>query len=227
MALVETNQQSLVWVVLPAERPPAVLIARPGGVGRTLPVARFAADADLGPGRGEAIRAGVVILAQAGRVTLRAHEIPVLVQFRPVQDIVVFDLFIGIEMKPALTAFFFRSCVPGNRQRLNPAIRKPNEILLQRIDAKGVFHLELGGPAVRPVGFDDKLAVLSAETRMYAVVVETGVVEVAEYGFVGCVLHRGLVLRRAPRSYFRLVTPRTRLAADEACRRRRFVSLPP
>src|SRR5215470_11102169 len=42
------------------------------------PVACFASDIDLRPLRLEVIGAGIVILSQIRRVTIRAHEIPVL-----------------------------------------------------------------------------------------------------------------------------------------------------
>ena len=40
-------------------------------------------------------------------MTLGAHEVPVLIKFRPMQNVVVPDIFTGIKMKPALPAFFF------------------------------------------------------------------------------------------------------------------------
>jgi hypothetical protein len=117
-------------------------------------VAGLAADADLGPGGGEAVRRGVVILAHAGRMALRAHEIPILVQLGPVQDVVVLDVLVRIEMKPALAAVALRAAVPGDREGLQAAVGKFDEILLQRLDAEGVFHLERGELAVGPVGLD-------------------------------------------------------------------------
>src|SRR5579872_5028501 len=105
-------------------------------------MAGLATNADLRPFGCETIRLGIVVFAQARRVTLRAHEIPVLVQLGPVQDVVVFDLFVRVEMKPALAAFVFRSRVPGNRQRLNTTVWKFDEILLEWIDAESVFDFE-------------------------------------------------------------------------------------
>ena len=46
--------------------------------------------------------------------------------------------------------------------------------------------------------------------------VEARIVEIAEYGPVGSVLHRGLVLRGIPQFCFALVTACADLAADEA-----------
>ena len=156
--LVEADQQTFGPIFRLAEWPPTLLRARPCDVARALAVAGLAADADLGPGGGEAVFGGVVILVHAGRVALRAHEIPVLVQLGPMQDIIVLDLLARIEMKPALPALLLRPAVPGDRERLQPAVRKFDEILLQRIDAEGVFHLERRELAVRPVGLDEKLA---------------------------------------------------------------------
>ena len=150
-------------------------------------------------------------------MALRAHEIPVLVQFRPVQDIVVLDFLIGIDVKPALAAFVLRPAVPGKRQRLNTAVGEFDEVLLQRIDAKGVFHLEHGKLAVGAVGLDQEFSVLAEEARMHAVIIEAGIVEIAEHGLVGGVLHRGLVLRGIPQLCFRLVAAGAGLAADEGC----------
>ena len=208
----------LLGILALAERPPALLLARPGGVARALAVAGLAAHADFRPGRCEAIGLGVVVLAQARRVAFRAHEIPVLVQFGPVQDIVVPDLLVGIEVKPALAAFVLRPAVPGERQGLQAPVGEFDQILLQRIDAEGVFHLENGELAVGAVGLDQKFPVLAEEAGTHAVIIEARVVEIAEYGLVGGVLHCRLVLRAAPQFRFGLVAACAGLAADEGRR---------
>src|SRR6185437_5853921 len=102
--LVEAHEQSLVRVVVLVRRP-AFLLLCPGHVRRALSVARFAADADLGPCGGEAVLRSVVILAHAGRVALGAHEVPILIELGPMQHVVVLYVLIVIEMKPALAAF--------------------------------------------------------------------------------------------------------------------------
>ena len=86
---------------------------------------------------------GVVILAHVGRVAVGAHEIPVLRIPRPVQFIAVVDLIVRIEVEPALAAPRFRPSVPGDRQGLQPAVRKFNQVLLQRLDAERVLDLEV------------------------------------------------------------------------------------
>src|SRR5262249_13184876 len=102
LPLVEAGRQPFRRVLRSAERTPALLVARPGNVPRSLAVAGLAADADLRKGGGEPVAGGVVVLAHAGGVALGAHEVPVLVQPGPMQDVVVLDLFVGIEMEPAL-----------------------------------------------------------------------------------------------------------------------------
>src|SRR4051794_29124086 len=87
--LVEVNEQSLHRIFALAERPPALLTARPGYVARSLAMAGLATDADLGPGGGKFVFRRIVVFAHAGGVALGAHEIPVLVQFGPMQDVIV------------------------------------------------------------------------------------------------------------------------------------------
>src|SRR5262249_54305116 len=137
----------------------------------------------------------------------------------PMQDIVVLDLLVRVEVEPALAALLFRPAVPGDRQRLQAAVGKLDQVLLQRVDAESVFHLERGEPAVGPIGLDQKFPVLAEEAGMQAVVIEARVVEIAEHRLVGRVIHRQLVLRRAPERRLRLMTLCASLAADECGRR--------
>src|SRR6516225_7020097 len=115
------------------------------------------------------------------------------------QGIVVLDLLIRVEMEPALAALIFRPAVPGDGECLHPAVRELDEILLQRIDTKCVFHFEGGELAVRPVGLDEEPAVPAQEARMHTVIVETRIVEIAEHSLVGGVRHCELVLGAAPK----------------------------
>jgi hypothetical protein len=181
-------------------------------------MAGFATHADFRKARGKTIVSRIIVLAHAGRVALGAHEIPVLVQLGPMQDVVVFDLLVRIEMEPALAALLLRAAVPGDRERLQPAVREFDEILLQRIDAEGVLHLERGELAVRSVGLGEKFSVLAEEARAHAEMLEAGVVEIAEHRLIGGVLHRVPVLRCAPQLRLRLVAAGTDLAADEGGR---------
>src|SRR5262249_57043208 len=100
----------------------------------------------------------------------------------PVQHVVVLDLLVRIEMEPALAALLLRPTVPGDRQRLQAAVGKLDQVLLKRVEAERVLDLEGGELAVRPVGLDEKFAVLAEEARAHAVMLEARVVEVAEHG---------------------------------------------
>ena len=180
-------------------------------------MAGFATDADFGPCRRKAIRLGVVVLGDTGRVALRAHEIPVLVQPGPVQDVVVFDLLIGGEMKPALAALVLRPAVPSERQRLNAPVGELDEILLQRIDAEGVLRLKDGKLAVGAVSLDQEFPSLAKEAGTHTIMLEAGIVEIAKHGLVGGMLHRGLMLRGIPQLGLRLMAACAGLAADEGC----------
>src|SRR5680860_420706 len=158
-ALVEAREQAL-GVVVRSKQQPALC---PSDMRGALAVTRLAADADLLPGGVEAIGLRIVILGDAGGVTLGAHEVPVLVQLGPMERIVMADMLIGVEMEPALAALRLRAAVPGNGERLHAPIRKLDEILLQGLDPERVFHLEFVERAVRPVGLDVELAVLFEE----------------------------------------------------------------
>src|SRR5262245_14160913 len=105
-------------------------------------------------------------------MTFGAHEIPVLIELGPMQDIVVVDFFIGIEMEPPLPALFLWAGIPGDRERLHAPVRKLDQVLLQRIDAEGVFHLENCELSIGSVCFDQRLAIPSKEARTDAVIIE-------------------------------------------------------
>src|SRR4029434_2239387 len=96
-------------------------------------------------------------------MALGAHKIPILVEPGPVQNVVVFDLFVRIEVEPTLSAFMLWPTVPGDGKRLQASIGKLNQVLLKRIDAEGKFHLEGRQLAVRSVGLDEALSVLAEE----------------------------------------------------------------
>ena len=161
-------------------------------------MAGFAADADLGEARGEAVLRRVVILAHPRRVALGAHEVPILIELGPMQDVVVADLFMRIEMEPALPALVLRARIPGERQRLDAPVGKLDEILLQGIEAEGVFHLEGGELAVRAVGLDHELVAVAEEARVHAEIVEARIVEIAEHGVLARMRHGMRVLRPVP-----------------------------
>src|SRR5262249_39852440 len=94
-------------------------------------------------------------------------------------------------------ALLFRAAVPGDRERLQAAVREFDQVLLQRIEAEGVFYLERGELAVGSVGLDEEFPLLAEEAGVHAVIVETRLVEIAEHRRIGRRAHRLLVRRRA------------------------------
>src|ERR1700675_921312 len=89
--LAKSFHQSHGRVVDLSERPPTVFIARPADMARSLPVTCLATDADFREGGREPVVCRVVVLADTGGVALGAHEVPVLIELRPMQHIVVAD----------------------------------------------------------------------------------------------------------------------------------------
>ena len=144
------------------------------------------------------------------------------------QNIVVLDLLVRMEMEPALSALLLRAAIPGDRQCLQPAVRKFDEILLQRLDAEGVFHLERGEPAIGSIGLDEEFPILTEETGMHAVIIKARVGEIAKHRSVGRVLHGEFVLRAVPELRLRRMALRAGLVTDEICNRSapRAASLP-
>src|SRR5438874_6232865 len=112
VALIYEHSKTFFGIVDLSEWPPALPCARPTDVTRALPMACLTADAGLRKGRRKPVVVSVVILPHAGRMAFGAHEIPVLVQLCPMQDIIVLDLIIGIEVKPALAALVLRTTIP-------------------------------------------------------------------------------------------------------------------
>ena len=181
----------------------------------------FAGDVQLRPGRRIGVAGCVVVALEFRRVAVGAHPVPVLAQAGPVQRILVGDAIVGIEVKPASATLLLRSRIPCDRQRLHAPVRKSDEILLQRIHAERIENLEVGHLAVLAIRGHEKLPVAPEERRDDAVVGESRIVEVAEHGRIGRVLHGFRVLRGLPCGEFAGVTFAARLGADEARRRGR------
>ena len=192
-ALVEAHREPVVAALAPGQ--PALLPLGPGDVGGAGTVAGLAGDVDLRPGGRVGVGGRVVVLAQLGRVALGAHEVPGLVDAGPMQRIAGLELAVGVEMEPALPALVLGPRIPGDAERLDPAVREGDQVLLQRIDAERVADLEVAELAVRPVGGDEELAVALEEARGHAAVGEAGVIEVAEHRLGRRLLHRERVLR--------------------------------
>ena len=105
---------------------------------------------------------------------------------------------IWVELIPALAAFFLRSRIPCNAERLNPAARKLNEVLLERPDAERVTDLKIAERSIWTVGSDPKLAVLFVECACDFAVAERTTVEPAKHSLLGGRLHGDRVLGAKP-----------------------------
>src|SRR6266853_916298 len=217
VTLVQEHSKTLCRIIALSEWPPALLVACPSDVTRSLPMAGLAADAYFCPDGTKAIIRCIVVFLHAGRMAFGTHEIPVLVQLAPMQDVVMLDLVVRIKMEPALAAGFLRPAVPGKRQRLQSPIGEFDEILLQGIEAERVLDLEHAELAVGPVGLNQEFSVFAKEARVHAVIVEACLVEIAQHRLLGHVLHGPLVLRAAPPVRLGPMAAGASLAADEGC----------
>ena len=139
---------------------PAGFALGPGNVLGAGPVAGLAGHIDLRPGGREGLRGGIVVLLQIRGMAFRAHAVPVLAGFGPVQLIVVCDLLVGVQVKPALTSLHFRPCIPGQAQRLQTATGKFHQVLLQRFDTESVLDRVVMQRAVRAFGANHERPVL-------------------------------------------------------------------
>ena len=191
------------------------LVLRPRDVCGTRPVTAFASDGKVAPrGRVCAVRR-VVLLAHVDRVAIRAHEVPVLLAPGPVQSIAMVDPVVWIEVEPALTARGLRTRIPGDRQRLQTAARKFDQILLQRLDTERVLDVEVRELPVRAVGADDETLVATRERRLHACIRNPRVVELALHGLRARALHRARMLRSLPRGRLCRVACYAGFTADE------------
>ena len=87
-------------------------------------MAGFASHVYLRPGGVEAIGCGIVVLFEICRVAVGALVVPVLIDASPVKRMSGRQLLVGVEMEPALATLVLRPRIPGNAQRLHPAIGK-------------------------------------------------------------------------------------------------------
>ena len=93
-------------------------------------------------------------------MTLRAHMVPILIQLRPMQHVVVLNVLLWIKMKPMLSTLLLGPTVPSDREGLYPAVRKLDQILLQRIDAERVLDLKYSKLSIVTICLDEKLSIL-------------------------------------------------------------------
>src|SRR6266851_6161055 len=126
-------------------------------------VACFACYVDLCVGGCISTRAQFVVLAQVGRMAIRAHVIPGLVDTGPVQRIRRRDSLARVEKEPTPASTLARPAVPCDSERLQASARHGYQILLQWIDAKRVLDFVITKGAVGTVSTDHELRVPSKE----------------------------------------------------------------
>ncbi len=97
------------------------------------------------------------------------------------QNIVMPDVFVGIEMEPALAAFVLGSAIPRDRQCLQPPIGEFDQVLLKRVHAKSVFHLISCKLSVGPICLDEKFPVLAEEPGLNIEILKARVFKIAEH----------------------------------------------
>ena len=119
---------------------------RPGDMVRGRPVAGLAAHRHLRELGLIDAALRVVSLSHRGGVAVRAHEVPVVAQPGPVQRVASGDVFLRVQVKPALA-----DRIPSDVQGLQPPARQFQQVLLQGLRAEDIAHLELGQGAVRTI----------------------------------------------------------------------------
>jgi hypothetical protein len=124
-----------------------------------------------------------------------------------VQRIVMGDVLPGVDVKPALPALFRRPRIPADRQRLQPAIRELDQVLLQRRDAEGVFDRVVGRLAIRAIGIDEPATVTAEEGGDLAGRLELRVIEIAKHCLLAGHLHGEIVMGALPGPQFFGMTP--------------------
>ena len=134
------------------------------------------------------------------------------------QPIASFQVLVGIEVKPALASLIFRPAVPGDADRLQPAARHRNQILLQWIDAERIRDRIVVQRAVRTVGAGHELVAVAKESGRDPEMVELGAGKIAEHRRSCGRLHRQRVVRALPSIKFRRVAASAGPAAHKAGR---------
>ena len=179
-------------------------------------MAGLAGHVHFGPARIEAVGLRVVALLETGGVTGDAHGVGRLVAAGPVQHVAGRRRLVRQQVEPLAFAR-----VPGNLQRLQPALAGVDQVLLQRFVAEGVGDLEVGHAAIGAVGVHHVLVAAPEEARGHALVPELRVVEVAAHR-LRCRRGHGLgMVRRRPGLAGRLVAAQTLGVFDIGGRRQR------
>ena len=181
---------------------------------RSRTVTGLAAHVHLRPGRVVGERARVEALVEIRRVAVGAHVVPIEVTPRPVKDVVGRHRLVGIQVIPALSALFLRPRIPADLQRLIPAAREGNEVLLQGVVTEGVFDLHVARRAGLVEGIHPVSAVLPEKAEDLPEVIEGRVVEITEDEFLRRRIHRLVVIAQEPILKLGLVAGLAALVTD-------------
>ena len=186
----------------------------PGG----WPVTGLAADADFGP-TGRVTRVGrVEVLAYVSAVALDAAAVRVLNMARPEEGVLGIDIFVGLQMVPALPALHCRPAVPGYIQRLQVTLASIDQILLQRVVPEGIFDGVDSGLTILTHGCYLVSTIVFEQARVDAVKADADIVEITQHGgFVGG-LHRLAMIRLLPIGVYSLVALDALRGTDECSR---------
>ncbi len=156
-------------------------------------VTGLAANAEAVPAAVEALLADAEIALVAGGVAFHTHEVGVLAGLAPVQRVLEVNALARIQVEPLLLAG-----IPGHAQGLQASLADLDQVLLQGLDAEGVGHLEVRGPAVGAGGVDPELGPAAKQPGAFAFGLETLFIEIAQHRLRVGLLHRQLMVRALP-----------------------------
>ena len=140
----------------------------------------------------------VVAFLDVGAMAFRTAGIPIEESTRPMQRVTGCDGLVGVEVIPPLPALALGPGIPGNRECLQPAVAKRQQILLQGLNPKHILDRIRFQLASGVIGLNEKGVAFLAEGRGYAKIIKGRVVEVAQ-DRLGCgLLHRQIVMGACP-----------------------------
>ena len=158
------------------------------------PVTRLTADADFGPA-GSIARAGhVEVLAHIGAVTLDAAAVRILKMARPEEGMLGIDIFVGLQMVPALPALRGRPAVPGHIERLQVTLANIDQILLQRVVPEGIFDGVDTGLTILTHGCYPVSSIAFEQARVDPVKADGDIAEITQHVVFAGGLHRLAVI---------------------------------
>jgi hypothetical protein len=108
------------------------------------------------------------------------------------------QIFVGVEVEPALSAIRSGACIPGHREGLEPTARETYQQLLKRMDSEGIGHFELDGSAVDTTRRHQEGSVAPRKPGRHSEVLELCAVEVPEQRLWAGLLDGEVMVGTAP-----------------------------